>query len=497
MEFLIRILVGSAAAVAVVAFFGITVFFHELGHFVAARALGLRVDAFSIGFGPAIVQRKRGNTVYKIGWIPFGGYVALPQLDPSGMSTLQGENGEEVPVPSAAWWKRIAVSLAGPAGNIVLAFALAFVIASLPPPDVAPGLHLGGVVVGTVQEGTDADRVGLRANDQILSVMGMPVETWDEFATECHLVSGGKDRSVPLVVSNRVDAAVRTIEAPLTRDKRTGYRDVDGLEAVTLCAVGEVIAGMPAEGVLQKDDLVVSAWGAPLYGSLAFIHAVQKSEGGALPLRILRKGAVLEVELTPVRDSESERWMVGMKPVDVLPAIRPWMKYRRPWRQVKGDVLAVGRMLQALFAPKHKGESGQVAEAVSGPIFILAQMWFGILQSLLVTVGFVRFLNVNLAIINLLPLPVLDGGHILFALYEGITRRTIHPKVLNWLVNIFAALILGLAVFLSLRDSWNLKKLLGRQRDDAPAAAAAATNDATAVDAPATNDAPAAVEGAP
>jgi len=462
---IVNVLIGLVAAIVVVGFFGLTVFFHEFGHFLAARALGLRVDAFSIGFGPSIVERKVGNTTYKIGWIPFGGYVALPQLDPTGMAQIQGEHGEPVEVPPASWWKRIAVSLAGPFGNIILAFILAFIIAAAPTPELAPGLGLGGVVVGQVTDGSAAAVSGLRRSDQILSVEGKAVDTWDEFVTECHLVSGGQDRSVVLVVSNRVDGAVRQFDAPLSEDKRNGYHTLAGIGPITLCTVHEIMPDMPAVDVLEKGDIIIEANGEPIYGSEDFIAAVQASEGRPVSMQVLRDKKALTLQLQPRHDAELGRWLVGMRPVDVVPAIRPWMKYRRPWLQVKGDAQSIGRMLQALFAPKHKGESGQVREAVAGPIFILAQMWIGLLQSLVSTLGFVRFLNVNLAVINLLPFPVLDGGHIMFALYEGITRRRVPPRLLNWLVNVFAALIIGLAIFLSLRDTLNLKKVFSRKPD--------------------------------
>jgi regulator of sigma E protease len=189
MELTIRILSGVLAALVVVGFFGLTVLVHELGHFLAARACGMRIDAFSIGFGPAIVKRKRGNTIYKIGWIPFGGYVALPQLDPSGMSTIQGENGEEGALPPASWWKRILVSLAGPIGNIILAVLIAVLISLFPPVDIAPGVDISGAVIGTVDDDSPAQEAGLRIGDQVLVVAGNAVATWDEFSTECHLAS--------------------------------------------------------------------------------------------------------------------------------------------------------------------------------------------------------------------------------------------------------------------------------------------------------------------
>lgn len=475
MELAIRILVGVLAAVLVVGFFGLTVFVHELGHFLAARACGMRVDAFSIGFGPAIIKRKRGNTLYKVGWIPFGGYVALPQLDPSGMATIQGENPEggatggaspSEQLAPASWWKRILVSLAGPFGNIVLAFGIAFLISFFPPMNIAPGVDVRGAIIGDVDVESPAEAAGLRIGDQVLTAAGARVATWDEFATECHLASGGGAATVDLLVSNRLDGAVRDIAAPLAKLPELGFYHVPGIGGLRLCAIGGLVEGSPAvEAGLQTNDMIVALNGQPLFGSEHFIRSLQATAGTPATLRILRQKALTEVTVTPRFDAERERWVIGILPVDADPGVPMWMRYRHPWRQVKGDVTAVGRVLQALVAPKRKGEAGRVAQALNGPIVILATMWMHTVTNLLITIGFVRFLNVNLAIINLLPFPVLDGGHIMFALYEGITRRKVHPKLLNWLVNAFAILLLSLFVYISVRDTWLLTRIFGRHKD--------------------------------
>jgi regulator of sigma E protease len=464
MELTIRILSGVLAALVVVGFFGLTVLVHELGHFLAARACGMRIDAFSIGFGPAIVKRKRGNTIYKIGWIPFGGYVALPQLDPSGMSTIQGENGEEGALPPASWWKRILVSLAGPIGNIILAVLIAVLISLFPPVDIAPGVDISGAVIGTVDDDSPAQEAGLRIGDQVLVVAGNAVATWDEFSTECHLASGGEAKTVDLLVSNRLDHAMRTVAAPLGKAPDAGFYRVPGIGGLRLCGIGDVLEGMPAAlAGLQTNDLIVAFDGKPLYGHAHFIHALQEGAGREATLRVLRGKDLINVTLTPVLGEKEGRWIVGAVVGDADPAVPMWMRFRHPWRQIEGDITAVGRVLRALVAPKQKGEAKRVAQALNGPIVILATMWLNTLANLLYTVGFVRFLNVNLAIINLLPLPVLDGGHIMFAIYEGVTRRKVNPKVLNWLVNAFAVLLLTFFVYISVRDTWLLARIFGKK----------------------------------
>ncbi len=479
-EWMMRIAGWLLAAVAVVGFFGLTVFVHELGHFAAARLCGMVVDTFSIGFGPAIWSWRRHGTLYKIGWIPFGGYVALPQLDPSGMSTVQGgepsasdeqEHGGDAPgrlLPPAPWWQRVFVSVSGPFGNIVLAFLIAWLIALLPPVGLAPGLDLDGAVIGSVAAGSAAERAGLRVGDEVLDVAGVAVRTWGDFVTECHLASGGGVETVLLSVSNRVDGLVRTLEAPLSSRNSAGFFRVPDIGPLLLCGLGEVLPGRPAEAAgLKANDLLLSVDGRPLYGGAQFIDEIQRSSGRPLDLEVLRGASRLTLAVVPEQDPESGRWQIGAVVGDADPGVPVWMQYRRPLRQLRGDVSAIGRVLQALVAPRRKGESGRVAQALSGPIVILATLWMHTMVNLVYTIGFVRFLNVNLAIINLLPLPVLDGGHILFALYEGVTRRKVPSKVLNVLVNAFAILLLVLFVLISVRDTWVLRRLFGTPREDA------------------------------
>ena len=168
------------AALAVILFFSLTILIHEGGHFLAARWLGLRVDAFSLGFGPALWKRRINGVEYKVGAFPFGGYVALPQLDPAGMQTLQGDAHADPAVPAekktpapaippAVWWKRIIVAVAGPAGNVLFAVVLALLVSVLPPV-VPEALRFDGAVIGEVLEGSDAEAAGLRRGDRVLRV---------------------------------------------------------------------------------------------------------------------------------------------------------------------------------------------------------------------------------------------------------------------------------------------------------------------------------------
>ena len=152
----------------------------------------------------------------------------------------------------------------------------------------------------------------------------------------------------------------------------------------------------------------------------------------------------------------------GLSPIVVNASVPQWAVHRTPGAQLKGDAKAIWRILGPLVGKHHKGERARIGKALGGPVMILSSMWLWLLSSFTATLAFVRFLNVNLAIINLLPIPVLDGGHVVFALWRGIFRREIPPRVLNALVNLFALLIIGLFLYLCFHDVWSMAKLFGK-----------------------------------
>jgi regulator of sigma E protease len=154
-------------------------------------------------------------------------------------------------------------------------------------------------------------------------------------------------------------------------------------------------------------------------------------------------------------------WVVGFHPAMYVVSVPMWMQYRHPLDQIKGDVASVKRVLVALGTRK---QVAKVGTALSGPIMIVSSLWLTVLSGIAGTLCFVRFLNINLAILNLLPLPVLDGGHIVFALWRGVFRREIPAKVVNALVNVFAVLLIGVFIFVSFRDVWSLNRIFGRDR---------------------------------
>jgi regulator of sigma E protease len=191
-----------------------------------------------------------------------------------------------------------------------------------------------------------------------------------------------------------------------------------------------------------------------------FTELVQAAEPG-LPavLVVERDGEKVELSIVPEYNEEYKRIMVG---VQLGGSGMPWMLYKNPVDQLRYDALAIVRVLKALVTP---AEARQAAGGLGGPIAIFSMLTMSIKMGLVNTLGLIRFLNVNLAVLNLLPIPVLDGGHIVFALWHGITRRRVNVKVQTALINLFAVLLIGAMLVLSFKDidrTWRIKDLFGK-----------------------------------
>jgi regulator of sigma E protease len=432
--------------------FGITVFVHEFGHFIVARKCGLIVQTFSIGFGKAIWQREKDGIVYKIGWIPFGGYVALPQLDPEGMDKIQGkEDGETFSEVSP--WKKIAVSVAGPIGNIIFAVILAVAIWLIPGDEAGTRIR---PVIGSVETNCAAYAVGMRAGDEITAVNGVVVNDWYDFSVETLLQS---EDSVALSLLS--GGAEKELTVPVV-DMGGGERSVDGIQPALPCLFGGVLEGSAAEQAgVQLGDVALSYNGAVITSWGSFVELVQSTEVGAsVALVVERSDEQVELTISPEYNEEHQVMMIGVHQGGR--GSMPWMLYRNPIDQLKFDALMIVRVFRALT---DRDEAPQAAKSLGGPVAIFGMLIFSIKTGLLNTLGLIRLLNVNLAILNLMPIPVLDGGHIVFALWHGITRRKVNAKMQAVLINVCAFLLIGAMLLVTFNDidrKLNIKEFVGK-----------------------------------
>ncbi len=412
--------------------FGITIFVHEFGHFIIARRCGLIIKTFSIGFGRALFQWEKDGILYKIGWIPFGGYVALPQLDPAGMEKIQSE-GTEKSYPEISPWKKIIVAASGPIGNILFAIILAWVVFL---GSNQPIIEETAAKIGMVDKDSQAYQKGIRSGDIITAVNGISVHTWTDFLIEGFLSETDNRIELTLQTSNRT----KRVQLKTANPQKTGQL-IQGIHQAIPCLLGVITKGSAAEKAgLCANDTVLEFARIPVIDWQHFTELVQNAPDKKTSIQVEREGQNISLFITPTYDNEYDRVMVGVS----LGTFRI-----RPMDQLKNDSTMIFRTLKGLVTPK---ESRKVAKNLQGPIGIFSLLIKGIKMGPLVTLGIIRLININLAILNLLPIPVLDGGHILFALWQGITRRKINAKAHAALINLFALLLIGVMLILFWTD---------------------------------------------
>jgi regulator of sigma E protease len=484
MDSMTQFVQGAGDWIALIVLLGLSIFVHELGHFLAARRFGMIVDTFSIGFGPAIWKRKVGDTTYKIGCLPLGGYVALPQLDPSGMSKVQGgADKESRELPFVSPWKRIAVCAAGPFGNVILAVVLAWIVYL--GPEVPQDTSMPGTMIGSVETNSAAYAAGVRPGDEIAAVNGRPVRTWHDFSVEC-VLGGGPSNQVVLTL--RSPAGRRDVTVP-TEKTEIGIQAVKGVERGATCVMDYVVPGGNAEKAgLRRGDTVKTVDGTAVVGVDHFIRLINGRAGTEVEVAVEREGELMTFAVTPRHDAALGRDVIGVRLGSLEQATLPWMVHREPWAQIRYDAMGIFRLLGALVTPR---EAKQATEGLGGIVMIVATLWMSIQVSWMNGIGFLRFLNVNLALLNFLPIPVLDGGHIMFFLWEGITKRRVHPRVVSILVNTMAVLLIAAVLFLNLRDVVRLNQWMPLLRKPPPAEAVV-TNAPPSTTNPAPETAPAA-----
>ena len=427
-------------AFMVLILFGVTIFVHELGHFLFARRLGLHAETFAIGFGPAIWKKKVKGVTYKIGWIPAGGYVSLPQMEPSGGRRID-ENGNEVALPRVAPWRKILVAGAGAAFNILFAFVLAYIIYWVGKPSTPQETSS---VVGYVSTNSQAHAQGLRAGDRIVEANGQPVHRWQDF-----LMAGALSSEVDLRVES--GGRTKTMLLPTEGDGMgmKGARGVPGVDGVTFCKIGSVEEGGSAAGAgARKGDLITSFDGVDVYSIAQLIDLVGARRDQTVPMVVERDGVPLTLSVTPQYDEQLERARIGIR-FDLFFRDKENLVHVPPGEQIRDHATLIVATLRALVTPR---QARYAASGLGGPPMIFAYLYAMVQAGFMMALWFTCLLNVNLAIINLMPLPVLDGGHICFSLWEMVTRRPVNERVVSALTTVFAILLIAAMLFLSVRD---------------------------------------------
>jgi regulator of sigma E protease len=420
---------------------GVIIFFHELGHLIAAKAFNVRVLTFSLGFGKRLFGFKRGETDYRVALFPLGGYVQLGGEDPAEVSDDPCEFSNK------PRWQRIVVYLAGPAMNAVLSVALMAVVFMM-------GMEVAALrevppVVGVVVEDSPAAAAGLEPGDRIEIVDGKPVGRWDDvhFAL---LTSPG--RAVELTL----ERDGRSVTATVVPDVVPRYEFGDaGVYPQLLPRIAQVLEDSPASlaGFVTGDE-VRAVDGRGVSSSQDFIAQIEARPEQQASVEVMREGRLETLTVTP-RSEE------GIGKIGVV--IGYYQRY--------GPIDAVGAsvrynidIVRQTFAALGKIVSGRLAakSALSGPIEIAALSGQAARSGFKVLLHLMGIISISIGILNLLPIPILDGGQITILLFEGLRRRDLSLKVKQRIQNVGFALVVLLMVMVLYFDLVKNLPLPGR-----------------------------------
>ncbi len=418
----------------VVLLFGAAIFVHEFGHYWMARRCGMKVLGFAIGFGPKILAWTRDGIEYSVRWIPAGGFVKLPQMI---TGPIEGETKSD-DIPPAPPLAKILVAAAGPFMNVAFAFALATLIYWIGLP-----VLVNPAIIGYVKPDSPEGKLGIKQGDRIVAVAGQPVKSWDQVlgATAVALTN-----VIPVEIQRpdhtTATYSLRTEINPVLEFKTLS---LDPLEHLT---VGNIVDGSAGDAAhLKEGDEIISFAGVTIGGFEQLTNLIQKRGGQATPLVIKRGSDIVNLTVTPKLDATAHSYKLGVgfePPTDIYDIEHPlpWVQIKNVWDQIVGTVAAL----------THPHESGVHVKELSGPVGIIGALAAEVKTDFRRALSFLVLLNINLALINLLPVPVLDGGHILMSIIEKIRRRPLSLQVMEYTTTAFAALIILFMLYVTFFD---------------------------------------------
>jgi regulator of sigma E protease len=439
-------------------FFGGSIFVHELGHFLAARRRGVKVERFSIGFGPAIWSRRgRDGVEYRLSWFPLGGYVLLPQL--ADLGPIEGESQVDVSqLPPVTYSTKVLVFVAGAAFNILFAFVLSSILwvvgASVaeedqttrigmarPTIEVSPGKSVPG----------PAYVAGLRTGDVIVAVDGKTVTSFSEIG-QLIALGGGRDEKNRPQVTITYERNGQRMPPAVVQPALAGADEMReiGIEPALKVVIAEVLAGFPAEQAGAKSgDVLLAIDGKPVNYSSYVEEHIREAGGRPVTLSVVRDGQPLQLNVTPrvVVDPKSKaqtyRLGVALRGSFTIKTV-----HIAPWKQLSRLVVFTWRNVQSLINPSTDVGLSKMSGAVG-----IARIFYNAAEDGFQSVlAFTILININLAIFNLLPIPVLDGGHILFATIARLRGRSLPVTFIVTTQSVFMMLLLMMMIYVGFFD---------------------------------------------
>lgn len=425
-------------AVAVVALFGAAVFVHEYGHYWMARRRGLKILEFSIGFGPKIFGWKRDGVDWSWRWIPAGGYVKLPQMITAESLEGSAEGGENLPPITPL--SKILVAFAGPFMNVVFAFVLACLIYFVGLP-----VTVNPPIIGHVDPTSEEYKLGIRDGDLIVALDGKPVQSWEQ-VQETTVFARTNRFEVTLERAGARQTYLLTAEVNLVVNFK--LLNLDPKDHPVIKGVRPDSAAL--EAGLKEGDVVLEFARVPIASREQFIKLIQARPEEATPLLVKRGEEQVTLSVKPRLNPTNNKGLIGaeiggdakLHYIVQRPGPTPFAQFKDVWDKT---VATFGALL-------HSKQTGVGARDLSGPVGIFAMLASFVNTDWRLALSFLVLLNLNLAVLNLLPIPVLDGGHIVMALLEKLRGRPLNLKLVEYTTTAFALLLISFMLYVTFFD---------------------------------------------
>jgi regulator of sigma E protease len=377
---------------------GVLVLIHELGHFVVAKLCGIRVLSFSIGFGKPLFAKTVGGTEYRISAIPVGGYVHMAGEHPEDAQGAAPDEYTAKPI-----WQRALVALSGPSANYVSSTAILWLMFLL---GAKHEMYLDRPVIGAVADSSAAREVGLFPGDSVVAVNGEPVGTWEDI--EQHF-SRQESRYTVTFIRNGGEQSL-SMSVPSAKDFGVGGIPNGGMLPALPSRVGAVTPGSPAQQAgLLPGDVVVAIGGERMYSwyQLSQTVSLYDTAGGPLTVAVRRADSAFTVDIRPEYDTDAKRYLLGLSvgaPATRIVRFGPLAAFARAtektWDYTTMIFDVVAKLLTKKVSPRQ----------LAGPIGIVQMSGVAALGGLAAVLNFVALIGINLAVLNLFPLVITDGG---------------------------------------------------------------------------------------
>ena len=419
---------------------GIMVIIHELGHFIAAKACHIRVLAFSIGFGKILIKKTIGGTEYRLSAIPFGGYVKMAGEQPD--DERSGASDEFASKPKR---QRALVAVAGPLANYVSAILMLWVMFMY---GVDHPKYLDRPIIGFVADSSAARDAGIMAGDSIISMNSKPVQSWDDMQT---LFLTGSSRFDVLLVRNGLQVRHEILKDLTTKKNEFYAQPPFGMLPAFPAVVGKVLDTLPAaKAGLKAGDTIVSIDSVGLCSWFQISELVQKGDTGtARQVTVARQQTKLTISIIPRFDPKTKRQVLGIemgKPearkvqYAPMPAFNQCLK--KTWSFTTMIFEVLGKLVSREVSTKE----------LAGPVGIIPASGIIALQGIAPILSFMALISINLAVLNLFPLIITDGGLLLFLLLEAVRRKPLSIKTQLAITRFAIAFFIVFFLYITLND---------------------------------------------